>query len=127
MLLYRDDFLGGQVKLFLLLAAVVSVFGKFFSVTTLQVKRIYSAIKHPEYVKMLYLLFIAFLISMAEFNLTGGGNSSCYRKLCIRTHILWIVGMMLLHFVFSTFSFSFGFTGRKFYPDAGDGRTSLDK
>ena len=61
----------GQVKLFLLLAAVVSVFGKFFSVTTLQVKRIYPAIKHPEYVKMLYLLFIAFLISMAEFNLTG--------------------------------------------------------
>ncbi len=46
-----------QVKLFLLLAAVVSVFGKFFSVTTLQVKRIYPAIKHPEYVKMLYLLF----------------------------------------------------------------------
>ena len=64
----------GQVKLFLLLAAVVSVFGKFFSVTTLQVKRIYPAIKHPEYVKMLYLLFIAFLISMAEFNLTGGGE-----------------------------------------------------
>ena len=62
----------GAVKLFLLLAAVVSVFGKFFSVTTLQVKRIYPAIKHPEYVKMLYLLFIAFLISMAEFNLTGG-------------------------------------------------------
>ena len=39
-----------------LVGAVVSVFGKFFSVTTLQVKRIYPAIKHPEYVKMLYLL-----------------------------------------------------------------------
>lgn len=65
---------GGQVKLFLLLAAVISIFGKLFSITTLQVKRIYPAIKHPEYVKMLYLLFIAFLISMAEFNLTGGGE-----------------------------------------------------
>lgn len=51
----------GQVKLFLLLAAVISIFGKLFSITTLQVKRIYPAIKHPEYVKMLYLLFIAFL------------------------------------------------------------------
>ena len=51
---------GGQVKLFLLLAAVISIFGKLFSITTLQVKRIYPAIKHPEYVKMLYLLFIAF-------------------------------------------------------------------
>ena len=46
-----------QVKLFLLLAAVVSVFGKFFSVTTLQVKHIYPAIKHPEYVKMLSALY----------------------------------------------------------------------
>ena len=84
----------GQVKLFLLLAAVVSVFGKFFSVTTLQVKRIYPAIKHPEYVKMLYLLFIAFLISMAEFNLTGGGEQFLLSQaMHPDTHILWIVGM----------------------------------
>ena len=108
---------GGQVILFLLLAAVVSVFGKFFSVTTLQVKRIYPAIKHPEYVKMLYLLFIAFLISMAEFNLTGGGEQFLLSQ-AMRpdTHILWIVGMMLLHFVFSTFSFSSGLPGGSFIP-----------
>ena len=107
----------GQVKLFLLLAAVVSVFGKFFSVTTLQVKRIYPAIKHPEYVKMLYLLFIAFLISMAEFNLTGGGEQFLLSQaMHPDTHILWIVGMMLLHFVFSTFSFSSGLPGGSFIP-----------
>ena len=101
-----------QVKLFLLLAAVVSVFGKFFSVTTLQVKRIYPAIKHPEYVKMLYLLFIAFLISMAEVNLTGGGEQFLLLQATSPdTHILWIVGMMLLHFVFSIFSFSSGLPG----------------
>ena len=107
----------GQVKLFLLLAAVVSVFGKFFSVTTLQVKRIYPAIKHPEYVKMLYLLFIAFLISMAEFNLTGGGEQFLLSQaMHPDTHILWIVGMMLLHFVFSAFSFSSGLPGGSFIP-----------
>ena len=87
-------------------------------------KRIYPAIKHPEYVKMLYLLFIAFLISMAEFNLTGGGEQFLLSQaMHPDTHILWIVGMMLLHFVFSTFSFFFGFTGRKFYPYTGDRRT----
>ena len=106
-----------QVKLFLLLAAVVSVFGKFFSVTTLQVKRIYPAIKHPEYVKMLYLLFIAFLISMAEVNLTGGGEQFLLLQATSPdTHILWIVGMMLLHFVFSIFSFSSGLPGGSFIP-----------
>ena len=106
-----------QVKLFLLLAAVVSVFGKFFSVTTLQVKHIYPAIKHPEYVKMLYLLFIAYLISMAEVNLTGGGEQFLLAQaMHPDTHILWIVGMMLLHFVFSTFSFSSGLPGGSFIP-----------
>ena len=106
-----------QVKLFLLLAAVVSVFGKFFSVTTLQVKRIYPAIKHPEYVKMLYLLIIAFLISMAEVNLTGGGEQFLLLQATSPdTHILWIVGMMLLHFVFSIFSFSSGLPGGSFIP-----------
>ena len=33
------------------------------------------------------------------------------------THILWIVGMMLLHFVFSTFSGDWYFTGD--YPTPG--------
>ena len=87
----------GQVKLFLLLAAVVSVFGKFFSVTTLQMKRIYPAIKHPEYVKMLYLLFIAFLISMAEFNLTGGGEQFLLSQaMHPDTHILWNISYIML-------------------------------
>ena len=107
----------GQVKLFLLLAAVISIFGKLFSITTLQVKRIYPAIKHPEYVKMLYLLFIAFLISMAEFNLTGGGEQFLLSQaMHPDTHILWIVGMMLLHLVFSIFSFSSGLPGGNFIP-----------
>ena len=116
---------GGQVKLFLLLAAVISIFGKLFSITTLQVKRIYPAIKHPEYVKMLYLLFIAFLISMAEFNLTGGGEQFLLSQaMHPDTHILWIVGMMLLHLVFSIFSFFLGLAGWKFYSYIGDRRAS---
>ena len=106
-----------QVKLFLLLAAVISVFGKLFSITTLQVKRIYPAIKHPEYVKMLYLLFIAFMISMAEVNLTGGGEQFLLSQaMHPDMHILWIVGMMLLHLVFSIFSFSSGLPGGSFIP-----------
>ena len=106
-----------QVKLFLLLAAVISVFGKLFSITTLQVKRIYPAIKHPEYVKMLYLLFIAFMISMTEVNLTGGGEQFLLSQaMHPDMHILWIVGMMLLHLVFSIFSFSSGLPGGSFIP-----------
>lgn len=55
-----------QVKLFLLLAAVISVSGKIYSVITVWFKRLYPAIKYPAYVKMLYLLFIAYLISLTE-------------------------------------------------------------
>lgn len=106
-----------QVKLFLLLAAVISISGKLFSMTTLRFKRIYPAIKHPVYIKMLYLLFIAFLISMTEVNLTGGGEQYLLlQAMHPDTHILWIVGMMLLHFVFSIFSFSSGLPGGSFIP-----------
>lgn len=104
-----------QVKLFLLLAAVVSILGKLFSVTTYCFKRIYPAIKHPLYVKMLYLAFVTFLISMAAVNLTGGGEQFLLSQaMHPDTRILWIVGVMLLHFVFSIFSFSSGLPGGNF-------------
>lgn len=106
-----------QVKLFLLLAVVISISGKLFSVTTLQIKRIYPAVKYPVYIKMLYLLFIAFLLSLTEFNLTGGGEQFLLSQaMHPDTRILWVVGMMLLHFVFSAFSFSSGLPGGNFIP-----------
>ncbi|WP_196040020.1 chloride channel protein, partial [Bacteroides nordii] len=63
-----------QVKLFLLLAVVISLFGKFYSELTLYFKQVYSQVKHPVYMKMLYLLVIAYAISLLQVNLTGGGE-----------------------------------------------------
>ena len=54
---------------------------------------------------------------MAEVNLTGGGEQFLLLQATSPdTHILWIVGMMLLHFVFSIFSFSSGLPGGSFIP-----------
>lgn len=54
---------------------------------------------------------------MAEFNLTGGGEQFLLSQaMHPDTHILWIVGMMLLHLVFSIFSFSSGLPGGNFIP-----------
>ena len=101
----------------LLLAAVISVSGKIYSVITVWFKRLYPAIKHPAYVKMLYLLFIAYLISLTEVNLTGGGEQFLLgQAMHADTHIMWIVGMMILHFVFSVLSFSSGLPGGSFIP-----------
>lgn len=106
-----------QVKLFLILAAVISVSGKIYSVITIYFKRVYLAIKHPAYVKMLYLLFIAYLISLTEVNLTGGGEQFLLgQAMYPDTQIMWLVGMMLLHFVFSVLSFSSGLPGGSFIP-----------
>ena len=106
-----------QVKLFLLLAVVISLFGKFYSELTLYFKQVYSQVKHPVYMKMLYLLVIAYAISLLQVNLTGGGEQFLLSQaMHPDTHILWIVGMMLLHFVFSTFSFSSGLPGGSFIP-----------
>ena len=63
-----------QIKLFLLFAVIVSVFGKFYSLLMLYVKRLYPAIKQPEYIKLLGLLIMAYTISLTLTDLTGGGE-----------------------------------------------------
>lgn len=106
-----------QVKLLLLLAAVISISGKLYSVITIYCKRIYPAIKQPMYIKVLYLLFIAYLISLTEVNLTGGGEQFLLSQtMNADTRIMWVVGMMLLHFFFSILSFSSGLPGGNFIP-----------
>lgn len=64
-----------QLKLFLLLAVVISLFGKFYSEVTLYFKQVYTGVKHPAYMKMLYLLVVAYSISLVQVNLTGEESS----------------------------------------------------
>lgn len=60
---------------------------------------------------------------MAEFNLTGGGEQFLLSQaMHPDTHILWIVGMMLLHFVLVPFLF-FRVYREEVYPYTGDRRT----
>lgn len=106
-----------QVKLFVLLAIAISLFGKVYSVLTLYIRRIYPKVKHPFYVKMFYLLVIAYIISLTEVNLTGGGEQFLVgQALHGSTQIAWVTGMMLLHFVFTAFSISSGLPGGNFIP-----------
>lgn len=106
-----------QIKMFILLAAVISVLGKVFSWITLCFKRIYPTIQHPVYMKMFYLAFIAYLISLTEFNLTGGGEQFLIgQTLHPDTQILWITYMMVLHLLFSALSFATGLPGGNFIP-----------
>ena len=106
-----------QIKLFLLFAVIVSVFGKFYSLLMLYVKRLYPAIKQPEYIKLLGLLIMAYTISLTLTDLTGGGEQFLMEQaLGGKESILWITGMMLLHKVFTVYSFSSGLPGGSFIP-----------
>lgn len=106
-----------QMKLFILLAIAISLFGKIYSVVMLYVRRIYPKVKHPMYVKMFYLLVVAYIISLTEVNLTGGGEQFLLgQALHGSTQIVWVVAMMLLHFVFTAFSISSGLPGGSFIP-----------
>lgn len=106
-----------QVKLFLLLAVAISVFGKFYSVVTLFIRQVYPKIKQPVYLKMLYLLMVAYLLSLTEVNLTGGGEQFLLgQAMHGSTQIGWLTAMLLLHFVFTAFSISSGLPGGSFIP-----------
>lgn len=109
--------LGLKIKLFVLFAVVVSVFAKVYSLLMLYVKRLYPAIKQPEYLKLLGLLVMAYAISLTLTDLTGGGEQFLMQQALGGTDsVAWIGSMLLLHMVFTVYSFSSGLPGGSFIP-----------
>lgn len=109
--------LGLKIKLFVLFAVVVSVFAKVYSLLMLYVKRLYPAIKQPEYLKLLGLLVMAYAISLTLTDLTGGGEQFLMQQALGGTgSVAWIGSMLLLHMVFTVYSFSSGLPGGSFIP-----------
>lgn len=106
-----------QMKLFLLFAVIISLFGKFYSLLMLYVKRLYPAIKQPEYLKLAGLLIMAYAISLTLIDLTGGGEQFLMKQAMGGDNdILWIAVMMMLHVIFTVYSFSSGLPGGSFIP-----------
>ena len=106
-----------QLKLFLLLAMVISFFGKLYTLFTLWCKQFFPRIKQPLSMRLLYLLIVAYAISLTEFNLTGGGEQFLIAQaLNGYKPVLWVTAMMLIHLVFTSFSFSSGLPGGNFIP-----------
>ncbi|RHJ95151.1 ClC family H(+)/Cl(-) exchange transporter [Parabacteroides bouchesdurhonensis] len=106
-----------QFKLFLLLAVVISVFAKLYSTFTLWSKQMYPRLKQPVYIKLLYLLIMAYVISLTEINLTGGGEQFLIAQaMDSYKPVLWVTAMMMIHLVFTAFSFSSGLPGGNFIP-----------
>ncbi len=66
---------------------------------------------------MLYLLIIAYTISLTEIDLTGGGEQFLIMQAMHGYHpVLWIAAMMLIHLIFTSLSFSSGLPGGNFIP-----------
>lgn len=106
-----------QMKYFLILAVVISICGKFYSSIMVSFKRVYAKVKSPTYIKMLYLLLVAYVISLMQVNLTGGGEQFLLAQAQNgSTDIMWVTAIMLLHFGFSVFSVSSGLPGGSFIP-----------
>ena len=71
-----DLSMGLHIKLYILFAVIVSVFGKLYSLLMLYAKRMYPAIRQPEYIKLLGLLGMAYIISLTVTDLTPEASSS---------------------------------------------------
>ena len=106
-----------QVKLLIFLALLVSIFGKCCAELTLAIRRIYPAIKQPIYIKMLYLLIVAYTLSLFDVVLTSGGESFLQQQAMHgSTQIGWVTAMMLIHLLFTALSVSSGLPGGNFIP-----------
>ena len=63
----------------------------------LYAKRMYPAIRQPEYIKLLGLLGMAYIISLTVTDLTGGGEQFLMQQAeGGNSNIYWIAGMMFL-------------------------------
>lgn len=106
-----------RMKYFLLLAVIISIAGKIYSVLMISFKRVYSKVKSPVYIKMFYLVLVAYIISLMQVNLTGGGEQFLLQQAHNgSTEIMWVLAVMLLHFGFSVCSVSSGLPGGNFIP-----------
>lgn len=106
-----------RMKYFLLLAVIISIAGKIYSVLMISFKRVYSKVKSPVYIKMFYLVLVAYIISLIQVNLTGGGEQFLLQQAQNgSTEIMWVLAVMLLHFGFSVCSVSSGLPGGNFIP-----------
>lgn len=106
-----------QTKLYLLFAVVISVFAKFYSMLNIYFKEKMAGVRQPVYMKILYLLVVAYIISLTEVNLTGGGEQFLLAQAMDGSkQIIWVSAMMILHLMFSVFSFSSGLPGGSFIP-----------
>lgn len=106
-----------QMKYFLFLALIISVCGKIYYSILIAFKRVYSTTKTPIHIKMLYLVLVAYIISLMQVNLTGGGEQFLLAQARHgSTDIMWVLAVMMLHFGFSVFSVSSGLPGGNFIP-----------
>lgn len=107
------------MKYFLILAVIISIVGKLYAAIMISFKRVYSAVKSPTSVKMFYLVLVAYIISLMQVNLTGGGEQFLLEQAQNgSTEMMWVLAVMLLHFGFSVCSVSSGLPG-KLYPHFG--------
>lgn len=106
-----------QMKYFLILAVIISICAKMYSSILISFKRVYAKVKYPAYIETLYLLLVAYIISLTQVNLTGGGEHFLLSQAQNgSTEIVWVTAIMLLHFGFSVISISSGLPGGSFIP-----------
>lgn len=108
---------GSQVELYLVFAALMAIIAKIYSIIVPFFQRLVPSLKLSIPVKTLCLLIVAYLISLTETNLTGGGEQFLMMQGLNGTHhIQWLIFMMLIHFAFTVLCLSSNLPGGSFIP-----------
>lgn len=106
-----------SMKFFLILAIVVSIFGKFYSILTDLFQKWNQHIRLSTPTRMFCLAGIAYLISFFEIDLTGGGEAFLLKQFTLpASPLVWIGTMLLIHLLFTQLSFTSGLPGGNFIP-----------
>lgn len=105
------------IKMILIIGLLISVIGKIFGLLATLFRRSYRNTKISFPIKMLYLVIVAFIISIYNVNLTGGGEQFLIQQsIGGNNELKWLIIMTLIHLFFTLLCISTELPGGSFIP-----------
>lgn len=105
-----------QFSLFILFGAIIAIFGKIFTLTLIKSQTLYKKIKFSDYIKVGFVMSLAFIITIVFPDLTGGGHHLVEQLPYLKQSLIFLIAIFIIKLLFTTISYATGFQGGIFLP-----------
>lgn len=105
-----------QFGLYILFGIIIAMFGKLFTYTLVKSMNIFNEIKSSRMIKVSFVMSLSFVLCFVFPEVTGGGHHLAEGLTHSKLTILTLVVIFIIKLLFTTISYSTGFSGGIFLP-----------